>query len=222
MTIDKHTLAPLTLDLYAAYAFNTPDGGLSLRRRVDPQVGIGRWTHLGTGQVTVGRRGSANVPFVITTPRQAPRGEHVGGIVAEQTQGVTPRSGSTRVTLLLAVAVCVYARVRGPLSPHLAVSGVTLWVTRSQASQFGGPVDARVRLQVQNVGNTALTPRVRASLTTPFGAAGRRRTVTLPRLLPGSTVIASVAFADVPADVHLHAALAVQARGVESTVGVSR
>lgn len=222
VTIDNFTLSPLTLDLYAADAFNTPGGALSLRRQTDPQVGIGRWTHLALSQVTVPAGGSSEVPFVIATPADASPGDHVGGIVAEETQGVTSRSGGLQVTVLEAVAVRVYARVRGPISPRLTLSHLSLALTRTLASQFGGAVGARVRFRVRNSGNTVLTPTVRVALTTPFGAAGRPRTLTLPQLLPGSAVSSSVDIAGVPALLHVRATVSVRAVGAQAIVTTAR
>src|SRR6204780_4907545 len=43
VTVANYTSAPLDFNLYGSDAFNTPGGGLSLRRRTDPQVDIGKW-----------------------------------------------------------------------------------------------------------------------------------------------------------------------------------
>lgn len=222
VTIDNFTLSPLTLDLYAADAFNATGGALSLRRQTDPQLGVGRWTHLALSRVTVPAGGSAEVPFVIATPTDASPGDHVGGIVAEETEGVTSRSGGLQVTVLEAVAVRVYARVRGPLSPRLTPSHLSFHLTRSLASQFGGAVGARVSLRVRNSGNTVLSPTVRVALTTPFGAAGHPRTLALPQLLPGSAVSSSVDIAGVPALLHVRASVSVRAVGAQATVTTAR
>ena len=128
ITVANQTAAPLSFNLYGADAFNTPGGGLSLRRRSDPQVGIGAWIKLPSPTLSVPAHGQAVVPFSIDTPAGATPGDHVGGIVAEETQGTTAKQGSIPVTVIQAVAVRVYGRVKGPLKPELSVSQMKLAV----------------------------------------------------------------------------------------------
>ena len=205
VTVSNFTTAALTFHLYAADAFNTPGGGLSLRRRTDTQSGIGGWTRIATSTLTVPAHESAEVPFVIVPPRNAPPGDHVGGIVAEQTQGSTsPAGGSTPITVLQAVGVRLYGRVVGPLHPHVSIRDASLSVQRSPAAELGGPSTVRVRLTVVNSGNTVLSPLAAVHLTTPFGDAGQRR-FHIDQLLPGNSLSYSATIPGVTALGHLHA-----------------
>lgn len=222
VTVDNFTEAPLTVDLYAADAFNTSDGALSLRRQIDPQYGIGRWLHLATSLLVVPPRGAAAVPFVIVTPRNATPGDHVGGIVAEETTGTRARAGSVPITVLEAVGVRIYAQVRGPLRPKLSISHASMTLERPLASQFGGAVTATVRLRVRDAGNTVLTPRVRVSLRSPFGSTGRTVAATLPQLLPGAAVTPSLRIPGVLPYGHLQATVSVVAPSARARVTLSR
>ena len=103
VTVANYTAAPLTFNLYAADAFNTSDGGLSLRRRTDVQTDMGKWISLPYHMLAVPARSALIVPFAIVPPRDASPGDHVGGIVAEQTQGTQSHAGSVPITVVQAV-----------------------------------------------------------------------------------------------------------------------
>jgi hypothetical protein len=204
VSVANYTAAPLTFHLYGSDAINTPGGGLSLRRRIDVQKDIGKWITLPYSQLTVPAYSSREVPFAILTPPQATPGDHVGGIVAEQTQGTPTNAGSTPITVVQAVGVRVYGRVVGPLHPVLSLRQVSLSVNSSAATQFGGSVGAHVGFTVVNSGNTVLSPLVSVGLSTPFGTAGQRR-FTLNQLLPGSSVPFTLSFPGVNPYGHLRA-----------------
>jgi len=210
VTVTNDTAAALTFHLYAADAINTPGGGLSLRRRTDVQRDIGAWIKLPVATLTVAAHRSVVVPFTILTPAQAAPGDHVGGIVAENTQGVTSRSGSVPITIVQAVGVRVYGRVVGPLHPRLALPQMSLSTTGSLATQFDGKVGARVTFRVHNAGNTILSPVAQVVLSTPFGTAAQKRFI-VNDLLPGNSLDYSVRFPAVNTYGHLHAAVSVTA-----------
>jgi hypothetical protein len=220
VTVANYTRAALTFNLYGSDAFNTPGGGLSLRRRTDTQVDLGRWITLPYRQLSVPARSYSIVPFTILAPSQAAPGDYVGGIVAEETQGTTSHAGSVPITVLQAVGVRIYARVVGPLHPELTIGGTSLAVRHTVASQFGGPVGATVKFTVTNSGNTVLNPIAAVLLTTPVGTAGRR-TVTINQLLPGNSLKCSLNFPSVSAYGHLRAAVTVTGLRAKATSSVS-
>jgi hypothetical protein len=208
VTVANYTAEPLTFHLYGADAINTPGGGLSLRRRTDVQKDMGKWVTLAYSLLTVPPHTYSVVPFVIDPPRGAVPGDHVGGIVAEETQGTTSRAGSTQITVVQAVGVRVYGRVVGTLKPSLSLRQVSLSARTSTATQFGGTLRADVGFVVVNTGNTVLSPRTTVVLSTPFGTAARR-TFAVNQLLPGYAVPFSVRFPGVNAYGHLHASVQV-------------
>lgn len=220
VAIDNLTAQPLTLNLYAADAFNTRGGGLSLRRRIDPQVGVGAWTHLAASQVTVPVGAQVVVPFVIDASHGAQPGDHVGGIVAEQTQGVPSASRSLPVTVIQAVGLRVYARIRGELRPALAVRHTTMQVTASGATPFGGAVSTTVHFTVANAGNVVLSPRALVSWDSAFGATGARRAFPVGQLLPGSSVSYSIPFSGLTPWGSLQATVTAQATTVRASAAV--
>jgi hypothetical protein len=208
VSVANYTAEPLTFHLYGADAINTPGGGLSLRRRTDVQEGMGKWITLPYSLLTVPPHTNSVVPFVIVAPREAVPGDHVGGIVAEETRGTTSRAGSTQITVVQAVGVRVYGRVVGALQPSLSLRQVSLSMRTSTATQFGGTLRADVGFIVVNNGNAVLSPRTTVVLSTPFGTAARR-TFTVNQLLPGYSVPFLVSFPGVNAYGHLHASVQV-------------
>jgi archaellum component FlaF (FlaF/FlaG flagellin family) len=216
VTVTNYTSAPLTFNLYGADAVNTAGDGLSLRRRTDVQIAMGRWIKLPYARLTVPAQRETVVPFSILPPPHTVSGEYLGGIVAEDTQGTTSRRGTVPITIIQAVGVRIYGRVAGPLHPKIALSHLSMNVTNSLAAQFGGSVDARVKFTVQNLGNTILSPATSVVLTTPFGTAVRR-TFTINELLPGNSLEYSLAFPGVSAYGHLRAEVSIRGDGVNAT-----
>ncbi|MFZ0250358.1 MAG: hypothetical protein WAL61_10475 [Acidimicrobiales bacterium] len=187
VTVSNLSAATLSFELFAADAFNTPGGGLSLRRRVDPVEGIGAWIHLAHSAIIVPAHQSAAIPFVIVVPTNATPGDHVGGIVAEQTTGTPSSHGSVPVNVVQAVGVRVYGRVTGPLVTHLSVAKPLVAVHRTTGALFGAGTDASVSVRVENRGNVVLTPLAHLKVTSTFGPTTTRTFSTGP-LLPGESV----------------------------------
>jgi hypothetical protein len=187
VTVSNLSASPLTFELFAADAFNTPGGGLSLRRKVDPIEGIGAWIHLAHSSVIVPGHGSAAIPFVVVVPSNATPGDHVGGIVAEETTGTPSSRGSVPVNVVQAVGVRVYGRVDGPLVARIGVKQPLLAVDHSLSALFGATTQAVVTVRVFNRGNVVLTPKSHLQVTNTFGSPFTRTFSTGP-LLPGESV----------------------------------
>jgi hypothetical protein len=187
VTISNLSSSSLSFDLYSADAFNTPGGGLSLRRRVDPVEGMGAWIRLAHSAAAVPAHGSVAIPFVIAVPSSATPGDHVGGIVAEQTTGTPSSKGSVPINVIQAVGVRVYGRVKGPLVRRLTVRPPTLSVNTSASGLFLGTSGAAITIHVTNSGNVVLTPIAHLRVTSTFGSSFSR-TFGLGPLLPGESV----------------------------------
>jgi hypothetical protein len=187
VTVSNLSASPLAFDLFAADAFNTPGGGLSLHRKVDPVEGLGAWIHLAHSGIIVPAHGSMAVPFVVVVPVNATPGDHVGGIVAEQTTGTPAAQGRVPINVVQAVGVRVYGRVRGPLVSRLGVRPPHLAVNHTTAALFGANTGAVVTVQVANEGNVVLTPFGYLQVTATFGTTTSRRFSVGP-LLPGEAV----------------------------------
>jgi hypothetical protein len=217
VAIVNDTRGPITLDLYAADAKTTKTGGFTVEPNFKPKVAMGAWIHLQTSVVTVPSGGGKVVPFTYTPPANATPGDHAAGIVAAESapEKVKGKNGVS-IEAIEAVGVPVYGRVKGALNPHLAVSSVAIRVTRSLASQFGGPVDATVRYSITNTGNENLSPTVTVSLSTLTGGPPTQH-VKVARILPGSTVTLFHRFDGVDPFGYLKATVVVHGGGTQAT-----
>ena len=158
------------------------------------------------------------MPFLYEVPSNTGPGDYAGGIVAEETRGTESGKGSVRVHVLQAVGSAVYGRVAGPLEPRLAVTQVSVSIVNtSVATQFGGAVDARVVYSVTNTGNENLKPKVEVSLSPLIGSGPAARTVQLPQILTGSTVMFAQTFKDVVPFGDLTANVTATAKGASAT-----
>ena len=219
VTVANYTSAPLDFHIYASDAVNTPGGGLSLRPRTAVQQDIGAWIHLPYSTLSVPPHGATEVPFTIDPPQQAAPGDHVGGIVAENIQGTTSKSGSVPVTVIQAVGVRVYGRVVGPAHPGLTLSQLSLSVRQSAATELISSVGIRVAFRVHNSGNTVLSPIATVLLTTPVGTAARKSFV-VNEILPDSTLAYSLGFSGLNTYGHLRVQVSVNGQGANAR-GVS-
>jgi len=214
VTVANLSASPLSFDLYAADAFNTPGGGLSLRRKVDPVEGIGAWIHLAHSSVLVPAHKSVAIPFVIVVPSDATPGDHVGGIVAVETTGTAASAGSVPVTVIQAVGVRVYGRVSGAVVTRLEVTPPKIALKRTIPSLFGISTTAVATIRVINGGNVVLTPVAHLKVTDSFGLVDTR-SIALGPLLPGESVTRRFT---VPArGGHLEARVSATATGAHST-----
>ena len=187
VTVANLSASPLSFDLYAADAFNTPGGGLSLRRQLDPVEGIGAWIHLAHSSALVPAHESVAIPFVIVVPTVATPGDHVGGIVAAETTGTASSAGSVPITVIQAVGVRVYGRVSGPVVTRLGVPPPQIVVHRTIQSLFGVSTTGVVTVRVTNRGNVVLTPVAHLMVTDGFGTVDAQ-SIALGPLLPAESV----------------------------------
>jgi hypothetical protein len=191
VVIENETNATKIFDLYAADAFNTPSGGSFALTNPEQEVSdVGTWVTFEDSQkVEVAGGESVTVPVTIQAPKNATPGDHVGGIVAVDTEFTPAPPGQTvAVETKQTVGVRVYARVTGPLTPSLAIENYTV-TTDGKPIPFFGSGSTNVSFTVRNTGNVRITATGRVVLTTFFGREIASVPPTeLPEILPGQVV----------------------------------
>ncbi len=217
VTIINQSTSDQVFNVYSADAFNTGVGTFSLRRRTDPKVDLGAWVDLPLSTIDVPARREAVVPFTINPPADASPGAHDGGIVAEATSGPVTKSGALKVTVLQAVGVRIYGRVRGPLNPGLSVASVALKVDKDVGSEFGGAVKGTVTYTVTNTGNTNIAPTVALTVSPLIGGALHLPDRALPQLLPHGSATVSVPFSSLVPLGHLDVHVVASGPGTTAT-----
>ncbi len=194
VTITNKTTQRMHFNLYAADAFNAPNGGFALRNRTDPKRDIGAWIRLPAKAVVLAAGQSVDLPFSITPPANATPGDHAGGIVVENTQSVISRRGQIDVRQIYAVATRVYGRVIGPLHPQLGITNLQLSTQLGGTGLVGAGVHGTVEYSVVNVGNVRLQSTATVSVAPLIGGSTQLAPTRLPELLPGGSVTVRQSF----------------------------
>lgn len=192
LAVINYSAQPISLSIQGVDAVNTPQGGVAARPVNEASRDIGRWIEVRANdtELQLPARSSVIIPFLVSVPRNATPGDHVGAITATLQSSVISRSGQ-RVKLLQTAGTRIFLRVSGPLHPQLAIEHLTV--------HYHGTLDpigrgsAELTYTVSNVGNVALGGRQTVSVSGLFGArkvAVHVREVQL--LLPGYSVAQSV------------------------------
>ena len=194
----------LTFQVFATDAVNTPVGGAFALLPVEtkPQD-VGTWVALGpqaAGTVTVPARGRLDIPFTVKVPADATPGDHVGGIVALNTEveGVQ-QQGKVQVGVKRSVGARLYFRVPGPVTPGLSVENIR--INRSApALPWLREAHATITYTLVNRGNVVIDPKVTITAEGLFG----RRVLNHPSrelkltLMPGRRIELSEPWPDAP------------------------
>lgn len=181
---------PITLSVYAADGFLTEDGSLDILAGGVASTDLGSWVRVETPELTLDSGASAEVPFTVTVPADAPPGDYAAGVVASMR--VTADNGTITERRL---GSRVHLRVQGDLAPALTVGDIAV-----DYHGTANPVEtgsATVTYTLTNTGNTRLDPAVQVALGGPFGLAGVTAADDAPELLPGSSLQRTVEVAGV-------------------------
>ena len=173
--------APLTVQLYAADGFTTPEGQLDLLAAGEPSTDVGIWVRFERTELTLQPGEVVVVPFTLTVPAEASPGDHTGGVVTS----VSTAGASSTVLLDRRLGSRMHVRVQGELHPALAVGDV-------QVVHHGGLDPFRsgsstVTFTVENTGNARTTAAVHVVVSGPGGVVPvQAAAADLPELLPGA------------------------------------
>lgn len=181
LLVTNRSAEGIELEVYAADGFLTPDGSLDILPKGEESVELGSWVEVASPRISLASGQTAEIPFEITVPADAPPGDYAAGVVASMTvdaEGVvTERRLGSRVHL----------RVLGDLAPAFTVTDVTVAYTGTPVPF--APGDGSVTFTLTNTGNTRLAPDALVQVAGPFGIAPVSvRGSDLPELLPGSTI----------------------------------
>lgn len=172
VVITNSSERPMTFKVFGADAFNTPrDGAFSVRRIDDPQKGIGQWLRVGAGQdtVTLEPKTRITVPFSVAIPANARPGDHIGGILALNTEPVgQQQDGQVRVDLKMQVGARIYLKVDGPTLPAMEVRDVRVERDAGIGAFFGSG-SATIHYTVVNRGNVIVRPQLELKVSGLFG-----------------------------------------------------
>ena len=174
---------PQDVTLFARDAFAGAKGEFLIQDQKVQPTDAGSWVtfvnNQATYKVTLESHGYVTIPFTVNTPANASPGDHVGAIVAS---AVT--KGST-LNIVRRVAVRLYARITGQVSPRLELSNLTVTSSASPVNPFDSSMV--VAYDLRNSGNVDLSADVSVQPTGIFGMNTADQVVTrITNLLPGS------------------------------------
>ena len=139
-------------------------------------------------QVVLPANTETRVPFEMTVPNDATPGDHVGGIVALDTEAQTlADEGDVGFAVRSGVGARICTRVTGPVAPGLSVSDVEVSTSGGVGPLLGLPADATVTYTVTNTGNVRLSPTAVVGVDPLFGSSTALAEEELPELIPGSS-----------------------------------
>jgi len=169
--------------LYARDAFTDSNGAFLVQGEEQPPVDVGSWVTFMKGKityaVTLKPHGYMTIPFDVATPTNASPGDHVGAVVVSAT------TQGAKLSIVRRVAVRLYARLSGQISPRLEVTNVQVSNTPSIINPFDS-TDS-VSYDIKNTGNVELAADVNVQPTGLFGVAtGTAVSTRITNLLPGS------------------------------------
>lgn len=145
--------------VYGEDATNVPlTGGYAFEQRSQMHnTLVGRWLNVGTTSLTVPPGKEVIDTFQLSIPANAPPGDHVGAVVAEEVNGPAQHT-PTGVNVVLRIAVPLYVRVVGKSYPGLTVENLTV-AHESPVVPYLGSSKVAVRLELVNTGNDILNPQ---------------------------------------------------------------
>jgi hypothetical protein len=182
---------PGTVLLYAVDAATGATTGAVYHAQEDPRSDVGAWTTLRRSSVRLAPGKSAFVGFTVRVPPGAQPGDHLGGIVAEdskQRRGGEVRRGRGRFTIRVRSLTIVAVQVRVPGARHASLALTSLRAGGDHARQS-------LLLGIRNDGNVLVKGRGRLTVTDADGDRVQDARFPVDTFVPGTGVELPVAVA---------------------------
>lgn len=186
---------PGTAYLYPVDATTGQTSGTVYLSRKNKRRDVGRWLRLSTTSLTLAPGASRVVSFSFRIPRNAKRGDHVGGIVAENAHLKTGAKsqgqkghGGFQISIRELTIVAVEVQLKGG-KPRLSAGAV-------HAGGQGG--NQAILLGLSNTGGLLLKPRGRVTVRNSHGRTVKRTALSLDTLIPATKIDYPVYFRGKP------------------------
>jgi len=187
---------PLQVQVYATDAFNNKQGDFDALPGAQKPVDLGLWVTLVQKNFTVMPLKQLVIPFTMKVPAAATFGDHTGALIAS-IKSSTPGANGAVIQLDRRLGIPIYARIKGKLTPHLEISGLSTDYSQ-HANSFNG--EATVTYRVNNIGNVRLGGTQEVTVSGPFGVSEHKvHLKDLPELLPGQHLDVTTTVKGLPA-----------------------
>lgn len=180
--------------LYSSDAYNTEGGFYSLRLPNDqgemPELtGVGKWTTIPLTSIKVEPGKGKIIPFTIQLPKNAPPGEHWGGIVAIPSDSVQDNSSGINITTKNALGVRIVLNVAGDQRTKISIGDINVSTGQAWASPFASTQKTKISYRISNTGNLSVTGDVSLVIRDVANRVVlRKKLPSLQVLVPGSSV----------------------------------
>jgi hypothetical protein len=166
--------------LYPVDATTGQTSGTVYRQRNDPRTDVGKWVHLEQSKLALKPGTSVVVPFSIRVPSHARGGDHIGGIVAENTALTESKAtGALQIRIRHLTIAAVVVQVKGQAAALIDATG--LRAGGEHGYQF-------VYLRVENLGGLATKPQGSVVIAGSSGAVVARRRFQLDTFVPQTAI----------------------------------
>jgi hypothetical protein len=120
---------------------------------------VGTWVTVGATTLTVPPGKEVVDTFRLAVPVNAPPGDHVGAVVAEEVKGPVQQQRPTGLNVVLRIATPMYVHVVGRSVPQMTIENLTVYHQSPAIPYVFGAAKVAVRLDLVNTGNDILDPR---------------------------------------------------------------
>lgn len=148
VTLENNGTEPVTVKVYPADSTTTSDGAFALESETDKRDTIGAWVKTDQDMVTLSPKEKKEIPFTISVPKNAQRGEYSGGIIFENTTPQNYQSKNMNLEVVSRLGVRVYLTVPGPEQVGVEVKDLKYSVTDNKLNfSFTAENTGEVRLK---------------------------------------------------------------------------
>ncbi|HZQ35841.1 MAG TPA: DUF916 domain-containing protein [Dehalococcoidia bacterium] len=168
-----------TVQLYAVDATTGQTSGTVYLGRQDPRADVGAWANLDTKELTLAPGEQRLVSFTIAVPADARAGQHVGGLVAEDTAIRHASGAGTSINVQNLMVLAIQVNVPGAEAEQLTVDRIT-------AAAGGGY--QTLLLATHNTGTQMLKPQGVLTVTDAHGATAGQWPLALDTVLPQTSI----------------------------------
>ncbi len=169
-----------TAYLYAVDATTGQTSGAVYLSRQSPRNDVGRWTRLARAQVTLAPGASTIVPFTIRVPADARPGDHLGGIVAENSEIQNGSGhGALRIRIKHLTIAAVELQLPGRVLSRVDVTGV------KPGGQQGWQY---IYVHLRNTGTVLVKPKGRLAIRKVNGRLVTARKLELDTFVPRTAI----------------------------------
>lgn len=177
------------VELGTADATTTEDGVFTLAGAGEAPAGVGAWIAGPRGRLTLAPHESRTIRFRVRVPRDAPPGDHSGGLVVQSASAASASGGEgVAVRVVERVGLRVYVRVAGRRDETLVVEDLAARVTGGASGvreALGLPDGVDVSFAVRHAGNVRFERLAGVVELRRGGEVAARRPLDLGTLLPG-------------------------------------